>query len=52
MSMQIQKPYIQKTAYVSETYDLPKFPLKRHLSNGIWTRALAPPTSAKNRKKP
>ena len=35
----------------SETYDLPKFPLKRQLSDGAWTMALAPPTPAKIEKK-
>ena len=46
-----EKPYNSRIAYVSESCDLPKFPLKRHLSTGAWTKTLAPSIRAKNRKK-
>ena len=46
-----KKTYISKTAHVSETYNLPKFPLKRHLSNVSRNKTLTPSTWAKNRKK-
>ena len=47
----IQKTLYLKTAYVIETCDLPKFSLKRHLSNGTRTKTLTLSTRAKNRKK-
>ena len=47
-----KKPYNSRTAYVSELCNSSKFPQKRHLSNGSWTKTVPPPTQAKNRKNP